>query len=300
MKILYGTINYNIDVTNICNKYLKYKNYIMIPNSDINRANLFTDPLIGISKQIIIIFENNNSIYQLDENYLIKIDLSSYNIIAIHNNDVDNKLFSIHNKLHLNYGYLYEELPEQKMVTRYLNGDEKVLELGGNIGRNSLVISSILNDDKNLVTLESNDEIVKQLDENKKLNNLNFYIENSALSKRKLIQKGWDTFDPNEYIVDGCKEINCITLDNLISKYNINFDTLVIDCEGAFYYILLDMPEILNNINLIIMENDYHHIDKKLYVDNILSNNKFIRHYSESGGWGDCYNCFYEVWIKYN
>jgi hypothetical protein len=35
------------------------------------------------------------------------------------------------------------------------------------------------------------------------------------------------------------------------------FDTLVLDCEGAFYYILQDTPEILEGIKLLIMENDY-------------------------------------------
>ena len=56
-------------------------------------------------------------------------------------------------------------------------------------------------------------------------------------------------------------------------KYQINFDTLILDCEGAFYNILLSMPEILNNIKLIIMENDYLDIGKKEYVDNVLKQN---------------------------
>jgi hypothetical protein len=68
--------------------------------------------------------------------------------------------------------------------------------------------------------------------------------------------------------MDGFSWVSTITLEQLKSKYNIEFDTLVLDCEGAFYYILMDMPEILNNINLIIMENDYWDISKKNYIDN--------------------------------
>ena len=82
------------------------------------------------------------------------------------------------------------------------------------------------------------------------------------------------------------------------TKYNIEFDTLVLDCEGAFYYILMDMPEILNNIKLIIMENDYYDISKKNYVDEILMKNNFYVDYQESGGWGPCFNNFFEVWKK--
>ncbi len=58
------------------------------------------------------------------------------------------------------------------------------------------------------------------------------------------------------------------------------------------------MPEILNNINLIIMENDYHDISHKQYIDNVLKLNNFYVDYVESGGWGPCYNNFFEVWKK--
>ena len=60
----------------------------------------------------------------------------------------------------------------------------------------------------------------------------------------------------------------------------------------------MDMPEILNNIKLIIMENDYHDIANKRYVDEILLKNNFYRDYAESGGWGPCQNNFFEVWKK--
>ena len=207
------------------------------------------------------------------------------------------KIQIIHSKLKIEYGSLNDELPEQKMVVKYLTGNEKVLEIGGNIGRNSLVIASILGNNNNFVTLESDPVISSQLKQNRDSNNMNFYIENSALSKRKLIQKGWDTI-PSDTLLEGYKWINTITLDELKNKYNIEFNTLVLDCEGAFYYILMDMPEILNNINLIIMENDYWDISKKIYIDKILSENNFKVDYTESGGWGPCQNNFFEVWKK--
>ena len=94
--------------------------------------------------------------------------------------------------------------------------------------------------------------------------------------------------------------MNVISLDYLRLKYLIKFDTLVLDCEGAFYYILMDMPEILENINLIIMENDYNNIQHKYFIDDVLIKNNYIRDYVESGGWGCCYDFFYEVWKKKN
>jgi len=58
------------------------------------------------------------------------------------------------------------------------------------------------------------------------------------------------------------------------------------------------MPELLDRICLIIMENDYHDINHKEYVDKILKEKNFVVDYVESGGWGPCYANFYEVWKK--
>jgi FkbM family methyltransferase len=296
MKILYG-ISYNdsIDVTNICLSKLTTNNFIFIPFDDNSRASLFTDPLPGILKKIIII--NNDNITEYDHDTYIKINIKDNTIESTSQTYINEKITHIHSKLKLRYGELCEELPEQKIAVRYLTGNEKVLEIGGNIGRNSLVISSILQDSSNLVTLESDINIANQLIENRDLNNFNFHVEKSALSNRKIIQKGWDTI-PSDTLKEGFNWVNTITLDNLKTKYNIEFDTLVLDCEGSFYYILMDIPEILNNIKLIIMENDYWDISKKIYVDEILIKNNFYKEYQEAGGWGPCYNNFYEAWKK--
>ena len=149
------------------------------------------------------------------------------------------KLISIHNKLTLKYGSFDEELPEQLMVVKYIKGNEKVLEIGSNIGRNTLIIAYILNSNNNsdFVSLECDKETVKKLEENKNLNNLNFYIEPCALSKRNLIQKGWDTIE-SDILLDGYTSVDTISFNELNKKYNINFDTLVLDCEGAMSYYL--------------------------------------------------------------
>ena len=209
------------------------------------------------------------------------------------------KLSNLQSRLKLDFGTFTDEYPEQMMAVRYLKGNEKVLEIGGNIGRNSLIISSILNmnDNNNFVTLESDDEFSKQLIHNKEINNLNFYIENSALSKRNLIQKSWNTI-VSDVLLDGYKKVNIINFEQLKEKYNIDFDTLVLDCEGAFYYILLDMPEILDNIKLIIMENDYLNESHKKFIDNVLIEKGFRLDYIEGGGWGHFANNFFEVWKK--
>ena len=295
MKIKYGIENNNIDVTDICLQKLVIGGIIVIPSGDMERASYFKDPLKGILKSIFI--EKGDTITEYKDHEKIQIDIEKNTIEVIES--CDKKLEYIHSQLQMVHGNLKDELPEQKMVVRNLTGKEKVLEIGSNIGRNTMVIASILAKYNNtdFVTLESHPEIAKKLKENKAVNNLQFHIENAALSKKKIIQKDWNTL-PSDVLLEGHTWINTITLEEMKSKYNIVFDTLVLDCEGAFYYILLDMPEILDTITMIIMENDYFDITKKQYIDTILKNNNFYRDYVEAGGWGPCSAFFFEVWKK--
>lgn len=307
--IKYGIINNNIDVTDIALTKCMKQNIIFIPKNDSARARYFSDPLLNILKSIFIII--NNTWIEFDHNKNIYIDIINnqiytdenvpkhiIDIIEIHANSYK-KLLNMHSQLKIDHGSLTDEFPEQMMAVTHLTGDEKVLEIGGNIGRNSLIIGHILKEkqNNNFVTLECDVDICKQLRHNRDINNMTFYIENSALSKRKLIQRGWDTIVSN-IVLPGYKPVSILSYDELKNKYNIDFDTLVLDCEGAFYYILMDMPEILDGIQLIIMENDYHNYNHKLFIDDVLRKNNFNVVYQEPGGWGPCHKMFFEVWKK--
>lgn len=305
MKILYGTKETRIDITKYCFENLSENNVITIPSGDVKRASIFSDPMYGVLKKIYLVMEDK--ILEYSYYQIIKIDLNQTTIFVytdrrmLNDVDINNAIQYIHQKLHLKHGIFTHELPEQKMAVKYLRGHEKVLEIGGNIGRNSLVISYILGDNHmNMVTLESDLDIAEQLRENRDNNGFTFHIENSALSMRKLIQKDWVSI-PSDTLLDGYKWVNTITYAELKAKYGIEFDTLILDCEGAFYYILKDMEEILDNIKLIIMENDYKEIEHKKYIDDVLLKKGFHREYVEAGGWGPSTPCgyeFYEVWER--
>jgi FkbM family methyltransferase len=299
----YGLGDTIIDVPeSVYTEYTKH-NVLFIPKCDGVRAHMFSDPLPNISKSVFIqdenmittVYDNTTEIY-IDIKYnKIYTNVVPEYIFKIFG-DAEKRLRNMHTKLKIEFGNFSEEFPEQLMAVKYLTGSEKVLEIGGNIGRNSLIIGHIV-DNNNFVSLECDVNIAKQLTHNRDINKMNFHIEDSALSKRKLIQKGWDTL-VSDVVLDGYTEVKTITLDELYAKYKIDFDTLILDCEGAFYYILMDMPEILTNINLIIMENDYHDISHKEYIDLILKNNGFYVDYTQKGGWGPCQNNFFETWKK--
>jgi FkbM family methyltransferase len=214
--------------------------------------------------------------------------------------NIDLILDTIHSKITLKPGgNMKSEYSEQRLAVEFLTPESKVLELGSNIGINSIIISNILSNDTNLVTLECDLTHIDTLRYNRDINNLHFNIEASALSSIPLGRRGWHTFPmtPNE---TNLIPVNTITYEQLLSKYGVHFDTIVADCEGALYYILKDMPYILANIKLIIVENDYIQLDHKLFVDNVLASYNFKLIKSVPGGFDNspCYNCFYQVFAK--
>jgi FkbM family methyltransferase len=298
----YGSEYSKVNITGIV--YSSKDEVIFIPSDDIERAKIYGDPEFG-SHKYIFIKDLFGEITKYSPNCSIYLDLYNNKLYTVDdipdhvkNANIRGKLKSVHSKLKIKYGdFTSGEYPEQCMSTRYIKGHEKVLEIGANIGRNTLVISSLLNDSSNLVTLECDRESYSKLIKNKNINNFKFHAENAALSARPLIQKDWDTV-PSEILLEGYTRIKTITLPELKEKYPIDFDTLVLDCEGAFYYILMDYPEILHGIKLIIMENDYHSIDHKKHIDSVLNDNSFTCDYSEGGGWGPCESNFYEVWKR--
>ena len=222
---------------------------------------------------------------------------------------------NIRKNLKLIHGSFDEEIVEQTLSCKYISENDVVLEIGGNMGRNAIVISSILNNQNNLVTMEPNNEFHIKLTENRDFNSKKFNIENSALSINPLYFHGSHTIYQDKieetYPLSGKHLINnnnnlqsCNITDfsKLENKYNLSFNVLVIDCEGAFYFILKDMPYILDKIKLIIIENDFENIEHYYYIKKEFENNKFLCVESielKNCPWdAPCKNNFYEVWKK--
>lgn len=284
MIIFYGHSGGYKNVTDIALEKCVKGDILEISASDNDRAAIFGDPYPGILKHICII--NDDGVYRQYSSNILVI----YNIVLQKDEDFNlkqwwhaesekvigfnNKLDLLHTRVKLKYGSMQEEYPEQIMAIKFIKPSDIVLELGGNVGRNTITIACILEKDDNLVTLESDPKIAKQLKENCEVNNLNPHIEASALSKRKLIQSGWVTI-PSDILLPGYNEVPTITYDELIKKYKKKFNVLVADCEGALYYILKDEPKILDNIETIIIENDFENMEHKIYVDTVFINNGF-------------------------
>lgn len=299
IRVQYGISQNYSDVTQIASEKCVFNDVLVIPATDVDRASIFGDPIPFTLKHILLTIDNVDTVYENGKK--IVIDVIDINDVTWAKENItltpQNKLSNIHKTLNFIGGSLLDEYPEQIMAVKFISPENKVLEIGSNIGRNTLVIASLLENSSNLVTLESDANTCITLEKNKSNNNLFFHIEPSALSYRKLIQKGWNTIVSDD-ILPGYFPVSIITFEELQAKYNIEFDTLVADCEGALYYILQDNPDILSKINTIIMENDYTNIAHKHFVDSVLKSQSFERIYHQSGGWGPCYSFFFETWKR--
>ena len=301
LSVIYGNGDEKLNITDYVFEYCVKDGKIKIPKDDNLRAGIFGDPCYGKYKYITVIHKDKEDVFFWDMD--VDFDVSKY----VENSKKEfpyTLLTNIHEDLKFEGGSLNSEYPEQLLAVEYISKDACVLELGANIGRNSCVISSILEKSSNLLTLECDPNTAKTLENNRDLNNLKFHIESSALSKRKLLQKGWETIPSDEPKV-GWVEIQTIQWEDLLEKYNfLNFDTLVVDCEGALYWILKDFPNILDNFNLVIVENDYKDYKHKESVDEKFVKNGLKCVKSIPGRWpfhlGEC-PCkkeFYQVWKR--
>lgn len=296
MKILYGFKNY-IDVTHI----FLINDYVSIPAEDVVRLNMVaSDPDFGVVKHILIL---------LDDYYItVSANCSLYSHVKdlspssepISQSQINTMLQNIHNTLIFKYGSITDEMPEQCMAVRFIKPTDTVLEIGANIGRNTCVISRLLNDDSRLITLETDTNNAATLESVRTDNNMNFHIVKAGLSQAKLIQQGWNSKPwTDDSIPDGWSQVNTITWSDLKKMAApLSFNVLVADCEGALYYICQEEQDFFSNFERIIMENDYTNAQHKIYIDNELKRQGFVCIYREAGGWGPCHYCFFETWAK--
>lgn len=296
MKVLYGDGATMIDVTPLAIKW----GILDIPETDRARADIYGDPVSGVLKYILITDDYNNT-RRLDHTESIICKADSSNRFDIKHLIVrpDERLKQLHASLKLSHGSFNDEYPEQVMAALYIEPTDTVLEIGANIGRNTLIIASLLDDSHRLVTVESDPESVRKLTENRNQNQLQFQIIPAAISKRPLIQQGW-TSRPAEQAVAGAYSVNTVTYDEVCKQTGLQFNVLVADCEGALYYILQDEPTFLDGITKVIMENDYTDIKHKQYVDSRLRNAGLRVVYTRplNGSSMVCAHNFFEVWEK--
>ena len=312
LHFYYGSLEKNIEITKKVYHSLQVDSYLVIPADDNVRATLFTDPcfkvlkvimISGLSPTLKVLDHTKPTIIDLRTNQISHDPIQARTLITQTGLSHEQKVKALHPLLTLTGGTMADEFPEQCIAMEFLTGKETVLEIGGNIGRNSMLIATILKDDRNLLTLECSTFIAQQLKHNRDQNQFRFHIENAALSTKKMIQRGWNTTISDE-VPEGYTEVPITSYAQLQAKYNLQFDTLVLDCEGSFYYMLQDFPEIMDHVTLVLVENDYATVEQKAFVDARFKEKGLECVYTKEGcnlakslNFA-CVDRFYEVWRK--
>lgn len=314
MKVLYGSDSNYIDITEKCTS-LCAERIAFVPADDEIRGEMFGDPIFGVVKDVVVTDDyhvrrvlSHSEVGVVIKNRYGKYDLSQspdlvWQAVKWSSLHPVYKLQVAHARLRLDHGSLCDELPEQLMAIQFVKPNACVLELGGNIGRNSCLIASILEDSANMVVFECDPNISLQLQQNRDQNGFRFAIETKALSKRRLIQNGWVTkpIGDDQTVPLGWTVIDTIPWSQVQEKHvSLPFDTLVADCEGALYYILVDEPDFLTSFHTVILENDFLDIKHKEFVDAELARNGFRLVYNEPlfNSTFPCSDHFFQTWQK--
>jgi len=151
------------------------------------------------------------------------------------------------------------EVPEQNLVNIYIKEDDCVLELGGRYGSVSCIINLKLKTKTNHVVVEPDERVWNALEINKKANNCDFHIVKGVVSKKKLGLTNinyWNNGYGSTAIEQDDTKIISYTLEEVKKKYNINFNALVVDCEGCLEAFLDENPTIYDDMRLIMYEKD--------------------------------------------
>lgn len=149
------------------------------------------------------------------------------------------------------------EVEERQYLKKYITPNATVLELGSCIGFVSVFTNKLLNDPSKHVVVEANPYLIEHIKYNRDINNSKFQVFSGAISKKKK-----ETFSVHNLIVGGSTkretghkiEVNCGTFKELKSRYNLNFDTLIMDIEGGELYISENFKSDLKTFKIIMME----------------------------------------------
>ena len=182
------------------------------------------------------------------------------------------------------------ERAEQILVDKYLEDDSIVLELGARYGTVSCIINKKISNPAHQVSVEPDVRVQSSLYENMIENECNFHIVNGFISKHSMTLTEIDSYDGYGTTSEksNSSSIPFYTLDEIETKYNLKFNTLVADCEGFLEQFFDENPGFYSQLSLIIFEKDYP--EKCNY--NLITNNLKLHNFKQLE------SDFHEVWKR--
>ena len=159
------------------------------------------------------------------------------------------------------------EKPEQDLAQKYIKENDIVFELGARYGSVSCIINSKLKCKTNQVVVEPDERVWEALERNKKVNKCEFHIVKGFVSSKKLGLTNINDYYGGyaaTYIDQDDSKIPSYTMEEIKTKYNLQFNVLVADCEGFLERFFDENPTFYDKLRLVMFEADY--VDKCNYT----------------------------------
>jgi len=161
------------------------------------------------------------------------------------------KIFDENNNLidHENIEHIEQELAKQ-----WIKPEDRVLELGARYGSVSIVTNQIIRDKSTHYVVEPDETVWSALESNMKLNDCDFNIVKGIIGTKRYRLQGTDyektsTIDTSY----GTPQVKSFDLPN------VDFDTLIVDCEGFLEEFYDDNKPLFSRLKKMIIECDCPH-----------------------------------------
>jgi FkbM family methyltransferase len=149
------------------------------------------------------------------------------------------------------------ERHELVLVSRMIQPEDRVIELGGCLGVISCVTNKLLEDKSKHVVVEANPLCVRSLYRNRELNRAGFLIEHCAVDSKPEV-----TFYLHPRFIVGGSLQRPTNLPVRLPAKSLRqldrergpFTTLIMDIEGSEREVLEDSADLLRNYRLVIVE----------------------------------------------
>lgn len=140
--------------------------------------------------------------------------------------------------------------------------------------------------------MEPDAKVIQALQQNRDTHNGKFHIFNGAVSQTPVVLVDHDNVYARYTQPDGHgTPVESITMKELESKYNLTFDVLVADCEGALEKFVDDNKDALSKFRVFIYEKDRPDGCNYEAIEGLLRTWGFSCVESETGG-------FHVVWTR--
>lgn len=153
------------------------------------------------------------------------------------------------------------EYNSRASVRKWLPSNATVLEIGARYGSVSCVIASMQHQSGQVVSVEADPTVWEALDKNLKTYACNVNVLKGVVGTTPVISKvlgnggyGSRTAPASEAAKSGQQVVPAYPLEQVEETFKMQFDTLIVDCEGCLPTLLRENPKLVRQVKMIMAE----------------------------------------------